>query len=59
MTKAIGVSLWPFSIASFAQAESIGAVFYIPLGESQLNAASSRLHIRSIAILPRLSSTAW
>ena len=31
MTKAIGVSLFALLIASLAQAESIGAVFYIPL----------------------------
>lgn len=31
MTKAIGVSLLALLVASLAQAESIGAVFYIPL----------------------------
>jgi transposase len=40
MTKTIGVSLFVLLIASLAKAESIGAVFYIPLENHNLDAAN-------------------
>ena len=42
MTKAIGVSLFALLIASLAQAESIGAVFYIPLEKITIGRSQRR-----------------